>query len=927
MADTVERLIFDDSQAVPVLNKLTEAIKSTAKEAEGLNKTMETDAKKAADAMAASEAKLGEAVTKTTLSMRDARSELGKKIKDFGAFGITIGGGVEKLKQMKDMLVLFKQGFIGSVAATDTQKKGIESLTKAFGGGQGAIKTFVTGMNLVRVAVLSTGIGVLVLALGGLIAFFTRTNEGAELLEKKMAGLKAVFNVLSDSLADVGKSIVKAFEDPKQAVTDLYELVKENIINRFQAIPLLFGAIQKGIEAAFELDPTKAKEALKEAGQAFVQFSTGFDKDQQNKGADYFKNLANEIQAAKKAGEDLQDRREQLQEAEIAAIYKIAKLRSDLTKQRQVSDDDATSYTLRIEAAKKALVLENQIIDQEVSLAKIRAGILKEEIRLKGSAADDDDRKRLAESTAQILDIESNAYRAKKRLNGQYESLIKEQASFFKQQADAFVKFRDDIISLATDNGIISSEKARESTLRKQLELLNQQRDALVNMGKAAELISGVNPFGEEIKLANALIEKTVAELERGAKIEINPIGQAANQQIAALLKQIEDLKKVSVEFNVDTSKAQKDIEEQIKEILKTPIDLGKERIRVTMPKIDTVSNDGGGEAPGIGDVVSGFFEGIDNAEDLLNKGLDAIFGKLGGPQAREFIAGLASGFASYSSILQESLSQQIAANEELIKQRSDQRQKLEDELAYELDLQKEGLANNVGTKQEEIAALLAEEERYQKENEELKKKAARNQLIADTIQQSTSLITSSINIIKGFSNIPVVGLPLGIAAVGALLSFFAATKAKAFAATKLHTGARHIDDHFGFADRHGDSDLNGGSGYRVVNARTGKDTNVRISGREMLLRERESLLHEGFLSKFSKGAYNDVPLEALADHYHGLASAENATIINNTIIQGRPVGKRKQYVPFVTSKGRQGAVLLEIPDDKAVGSKVWFDI
>lgn len=926
MADTVERLIFDDSQAVPVLNKLTEAIKSTAKEAEGLNKTMESDAKKAADAMAASEAKLGEAVTKTAISMKEARAELGNKIKAFGAFGVTIGGGIEKLREMKDMLTLFRQGFIGSVAATKTQQEGIERLTKVFGGGQTAIKGFVTGMNLVRVAVLSTGIGALLIALGALVTFFTRTNEGAEILQKKMAGFKAIFTVVSNSVAGLGKSIYEAFNNPKQAVVDLYEAVKENIINRFKALPLYFKAIGDGIKAVFSGDTDGAKKALQDFGQAVVQFTTGLDKAQQAKVGDALGNIVKEASAAQKAAENIWQRQDDLYDQETAQILKIAKLRVELSKQRLLSNDDEQTFARRIEAAKKAAAIEAQIIENEVRLSKQKAQVLREEIALKGASATDEDRRAAAEAAAQSYEIEASAFRLRKSLSNQIKSLEKEEQEFYKEKVETLQKLRGELLGLATDAGIISGEENRLATLQKQLDNLKDQEKQIQAMGEAFQLATGVNPFVKDLELIQALTKQVEIELRKVEPLE--PISQATNQQIAALRKQIEDLKKVSVEFNVDTSQAQKDIEGQIKEILRTPIDLGKERIRVTMPKIDLIPpGGGGGEAPGIGDVVDDFFSDIDNAEDLLNKGLKKLFGEQGGKEAREFIAGLDAGFSAYSSVLQESLSLQIAANEELIKQRSDQRQKLEDELAYELDLQKEGLANNVGTKQEEIASLLAEEERYQKENEELKKKAARNQLIADTIQQSTSLITSSINIIKGFSNIPVVGLPLGIAAVGALLSFFAATKAKAFAATKLHTGARHIDDHFGFADRHGDSDLNGGSGYMVVNARTGKDTNVRISGREMLLRERESLLHEGFLSKFSKGAYNDVPLEALADHYHGLASAENTTIINNTIIQGRPVGKRKQYVPFVTSKGRQGAVLLEIPDDKAVGSKVWFDL
>ncbi len=111
----------------------------------------------------------------------------------------------------------------------------------------------------------------------------------------------------------------------------------------------------------------------------------------------------------------------------------------------------------------------------------------------------------------------------------------------------------------------------------------------------------------------------------------------------------------------------------------------------------------------------------------------------------------------------------------------SERRETLQDELSRELELQEKGLANNVGNKQAEVDGLLAEEARLMAEKEKIQKEAQKRQLISDTIAQGQSLITSSINIIKGFSNIPIVGLPLGIAAVGALLAFFAKTKVEAF--------------------------------------------------------------------------------------------------------------------------------------------------
>lgn len=923
MADTVERIVFDDSQALPALKGLTDAVKSAATETEKLNKQMGTEAQKAANTAVAAEAKLNEEITKRTLSMREARAELGRQVKEFGAFGITIGGGIEKLREMREMLSLFRQGFVGSIKATETQKQGIETLTKVFGGGKGAITGFVTVMNTVRAAVLSTGIGALVIALGALITFFTRTSEGADIIQKKMAGFKAIFTVVSNSVAAVGKSLFEAFDNPKKAISDLYEAFQTNIINRFKAVPAFFGAIGSAISAAFSGDTKGATQAIKDMGQAVIQFGTGLDKAQQNKIATALGNVVDEAAKAQKRGEALWQRQDDLYNQETAQILKIAKLRRELTEARLVSNDESLSFAKRIAAAKEAARIEEEIVKTEVVLAKQKAALIREEIALKGAQATGEDRRAAAEAQAEAYQIEAQAFGLRKKLLNEVRRLEEEEIKFYKDKIAELGKLKDAILELATDKGIVSGEQARLNLLNEQLDNITKQRDTLQALGDAFQIQTGINPFVKDLEIADALINKIKAELRQVEPLE--PIGKGASSEIKALENEIERLKQIAVDFNVDTSKAQKNIQDKIKKILEQPLKSNQEPVKINLPI--TVNPIPEQEGFSIFAAIEDYLSDVDDAKELLNKALKDIFGDEGGQAAAEFLSSLNTGFQAYSGILQESLGLQIEANNELIKQREDQRKKLEDELDYELELQKEGLANNVGTKQEEINSLLAEEERYQKENEELKKKAARNQLIADTIQQSVSLVTASINIIKGFSNIPIVGLPLGIAAVGALLAFFAKTKAQAFAATKLHTGAKRIDDHFGFVDRYGDTDLHGGQGYKVVNARTGRDTNVRISGKEMLLKERESLLHEGFLTKFSRGYYNNIDLEALADHYGEMNTRTNSTVVQQTIVNAPKKQPMKQWVTFTDKNGKTRAKLLMIDDSMGVGSEIRFDL
>lgn len=321
----------------------------------------------------------------------------------------------------------------------------------------------------------------------------------------------------------------------------------------------------------------------------------------------------------------------------------------------------------------------------------------------------------------------------------------------------------------------------------------------------------------------------------------------------------------------------------------------------------------------------------INNFDDLLDKILTDILGDIDGGKAKEFLAGAATLVGEFGNILNEATDIQLSNIDKQLDQLSKRREKLQDDLAKELEYQEKNIANNVGDKQKEVDSILAEEERLMKEREKIQKEAQKRQLISDTIAQTQSLITSSINIIKGFSNIPFVGLPLGIAAVGALLAFFAKTKVDAFKATKLYTGTDKISDHFGYGDRHGDTDLPGrGSGYRLINERTGKPTNVIISGKEMMLPEDVSLPNTEFFHSLKNGMYKGVDLNAAMGfylNYKGKANrAHQSTVIQH---QSKPQAKERARVaiPHTMKNGKKGMIITTIKADWTDGKFIEFDL
>jgi len=109
----------------------------------------------------------------------------------------------------------------------------------------------------------------------------------------------------------------------------------------------------------------------------------------------------------------------------------------------------------------------------------------------------------------------------------------------------------------------------------------------------------------------------------------------------------------------------------------------------------------------------------------------------------------------------------------------------LESELENETELYKAGYASNVEGKKAELAEIKKQREIALKAEEEALKK----QRNLDAIEQASSLLTASANIIKGFSAMPVVGQVLAIAAIAAMFTAFASARIQANKATQLAKG------------------------------------------------------------------------------------------------------------------------------------------
>lgn len=578
--------------------------------------------------------------------------------------------------------------------------------------------------------------------------------------------------------------------------------------------------------------------------------------------ADDIKGFVSEMNEAGKAAVRLAEDFRALANAERDFKVEVAKMKAELASQKEIAADSTKTFFERTQALRRAAEIEREQLTKSIGLLEHRAQLEKQKYD------NLPDNLKTADAYQKVLDLEIAIHEKRAENSIAMRRLTKELNSLIDQQKKKLDGITESMIELGIWLNDLSKRDEFEVVKQKQIDNLKEMKAALMDIGKTLGI--DVTPKVESLdnaieNLSNTFYTEIVTPLES------RPL---------------------------------------------TPILSIKPKLSV----------DVGGPEPK--EIVDNVFDAefVNDFETLLKETFDELFDgsiQLNPDKLREFNAGAKELLFGFANILNEATALQITNIDKQLNKLSEKRSELEDSLNYELELQKEGLANNVADKQKEVDAILAEEARLNAEREKLQQEAQRRQIIVDSVQQGSSLVSSAANIIKGFSNIPIVGLPLGIAAVATMFGFFAKTKLDALKATKLHTGAERISDHFGFGNVHGATDLPGkGDGYRLVDERSGKRTNVIISGREYLLPERESMQHRNFLDNLKNGLYNGIDLHSAimssVSHKDKLHSNQTATVNNNIInVPKQPI---RQYVTF-EKNGKTKAVLVTIDDKTADGS------
>jgi head-tail adaptor len=335
-------------------------------------------------------------------------------------------------------------------------------------------------MNIFKIALISTGIGAFVVALGSMIAFFKASEEGAAALQRVMSPFKILFGNIKDVVIELGGALVSAFENPKKAVSNLWTAIKTNVVNRITGLTDTFVFFGKTIESAFKLDWEGVKENSEKTGESLAQVMTGVD-DAIGKTTRSLQNFAAETKKENDQNKKLADNRLALIKREREASIEQAKLEVEIQNNRlKLKDEENFTNEERLKFAELAQQQINRQAELENDLAQKRLEYRKLENSFSTSSQEDLD----AEAQLEVALINVKAENAKKllRIESEKQTIIR------KINAEEIA-----------DNKIV--EAARMSTVDNILEKHKEYKDEIEIIDENA-LDALLEQFDEEEKAA-----------------------------------------------------------------------------------------------------------------------------------------------------------------------------------------------------------------------------------------------------------------------------------------------------------------------------------------------------------------------------------------------------------------------------------------
>ena len=466
---------------------------------------------------------------------------------------------------------------IASYRAMQGQATATRAMSVATAQGSNALKIF-------KIALISTGVGAIVVALGSLIGAFLSTQRGIDAVNKVLTPLKEVFATLVGFLQTKALAIFdrlkQAIDNPKQAFSDLLDFIKTNVTNRFNGliqffkgwagvfvnswkvlglnikkatndIPFIGAGLGKDALKKLDADIEKAKDSVKKGvkdmADGFIAVNTGIAN-----GTDKLKGMVNDaVKGSKVAierGKQIQALTEKIRQSEMTYKRDMAQNNLLAEKMKFILEDETKTMAERNKAGKEYLRLITESGKREIDITNMKVKLMKLEEEA-NDTSDEQKQERYdleAESMEKLAALTGRQIEVRNKLNAMEKEAVTKQAEAQKKLAEEKAKADEDARKLAEENAKTEIERSKAVADKKIRDLeFEQKKEKLLFAGtKAEEFEMEKKHLAQmlDLKLEYAKVgNEDTLELQRDNQLAVFELEQQQTQYLAESRKKAQE--------------------------------------------------------------------------------------------------------------------------------------------------------------------------------------------------------------------------------------------------------------------------------------------------------------------------------------------------------------------------------------------------
>ncbi|MFA7708382.1 MAG: hypothetical protein WCX73_05520, partial [Candidatus Pacearchaeota archaeon] len=468
-------------------------------------------------------------IDKTTIDIKDLNKSLGVLDKSFQEVGneaegtfkdITKGASLSS-KEIEDMSKDATKSLEKTNDKLDKSSKSVKDFGNNAKGTKKGLNVFAGGIKGIGKALKTLGVVTIVVsAFKYLFDMLKKNQKVVDFFAKVMTSIDIIFHKVLQSLKPLSDKLKTAFDDPKQAVLDLWEVIKTNLVNRFKGLVdfyvQAFGVLRDGligvglaVKGIFNAEARekskeyfeKATEGAKDMGESLAQAMTGIE-DLPSKIKDGYDKVKDVIVESVKSANEYENAMKRLAISEGELNKFTAENKKTIEELKLIRDDETKSSEEKISASEKinALIEEETRRSIELQKEKIRL----HELNMKNTETLDEDIIEHANLQAELSSMEAAAATQKRENLMRTNAIRKQSVSDEKADLEELLRLELDSYDKinSKQNDSLSNQIKRENDKNKIIGDSLKEQQSLYEVG-SAEYIAIQQQIEEQDKTHN----------------------------------------------------------------------------------------------------------------------------------------------------------------------------------------------------------------------------------------------------------------------------------------------------------------------------------------------------------------------------------------------------------------------------------------